>query len=126
MIRNIEYDLRKLNSFILRAILIVVLIFIQFFNENIFSKWTYIFSLIAYILVLIFNLLLVKNSYKGFIRLILDLTVICVFLYQKDLNLILNYLPFLILLFNVQSHSNRNSRLVIFVCFLHLSILIID
>lgn len=126
MIRNIEYDLRKFNSLILRVILIIVLISISYYNDNIFSELTYTISLVLYIISLILNFVFSNRYYKGLVRLLLDLGIIGVYLYGKELNFILNYLPFLILLFNIQNHSNRKSRVLIFVCLLHLDILIIN
>lgn len=125
-IRDIDYDLRKLNSIILRIILIAILINIYAFNANIFSKWVYFISICSYIILLFFNLFYVKEKYKGKIRLLLDLIIICIFLYYKNLNHIINFMPFFLLLYNVQSHSNKNDSFFLFLFSIHFSILLID
>jgi len=126
-IRDIDYDIRKLNSLFIRIILIIVFIFIYIYNDNnYFTQGTYITTLILYIFFLILNLFHNFKNYRGTCRSILDLTTIVIFLYEKDLFNILNYLPFTILLFNIPSHSNRKSQLPFFIILLHLSIFIID
>ena len=125
-IRDIDYDLRRLNSLFLRVILIVVLFFIEYYNHNFFDAEIYIISVALYVSLLLLNLVFVKSNYKGRIRLILDILILSIFLYKKDLNLILNYLPFILLLYNVQSHSSKNGKIYIFIILLHISIFIID
>lgn len=125
-IRDIDYDLRRLNSLFLRVILIVVLFFIEYYNHNFFDAEIYIISVALYVSLLLLNLVFVKSNYKGRIRLILDILILSIFLYKKDLNLILNYLPFILLLYNVQSHSNKNSNFFLFIVLIHFDILFID
>lgn len=126
-IRDIDYDIRKLNSVFLRLIIITVLVSIYFYNDNYFKGSIYLIAGISYVVLLIVNALLNRSDrYKGLCRLILDLTVITIFLYDKDLNKVLNFLPFILLLSNVNSHSNRNSKIIIFIILLHLVIIIID
>ncbi|AWM13264.1 hypothetical protein DI487_04890 [Flavobacterium sediminis] len=125
-LNDIDYDIRRFNSFILRIVLIIILVSIIIFNQNFFSDWIYYASLIIYIALLFLNLFFVKIERKGVVRLVLDLAIINIFLYNKDLNYILNYLPFFLLIYNVQSHSNKNDKLIYFVLGVHLSLLNID
>jgi len=125
-IRDIDYDLRRVNSLFLRIVLIFVLVFIQYYNPNFFDGNIYIISVAIYVSLLLLNLIFIKPKYKGLIRLILDLAVLCVFLYNKDLNHVLNFLPFILLLYNVQSHSNKNGKIYIFIILLHISIFFVD
>lgn len=125
-IRDIDYDIRKVNSLFLRIVLILVLVFIQFYNTNYFDKNVYTLTGFLYALLLILNIIFVGPKFKGLIRLILDLFIICVFLYHKDLNHILNFLPFVLLLYNVQSHSNKNGKFYVFIILLHLTVFFVD
>lgn len=126
-IRDIDYDIRKLNSILLRLIIVTVLVSIYFYNDNYFKSYTYLIAGIAYIVLLIANVIFNRShKYKGLCRLILDLMVITIFLYDKDLNKVLNFLPFILLLSNVNSHSNKNSKIVVFIFLLHVVLIIID
>ncbi|MFC4740101.1 hypothetical protein ACFO3U_08845 [Flavobacterium ponti] len=125
-IKDIDYDLRRFNSLILRLILVITLLSIQIFNTNFFDKKTYFISLLIYVCVLFLNLKYSNSKYKGKVRLFLDLTILCVFLYKKDLNQILNFLPFILLLSNIQSHSNKNGNFPFFIFLIHISIFFID
>lgn len=124
--RKLDSSLRKINSVVIRIFLITLMIFIYKYNSNIFNKQTYLFTIILHPIFMIAHLYLPKNKYKGLFRLIIDLTLITVFLYGKDLNSILNFFPFLILIFNTINHSNSNNRLKIFVILIHFSIFLID
>ncbi len=125
-IRDIDYDIRKFNSIFLRLVLILVLVCIQHYNINFFNSWTYLSSLFFYIIFLLLNLIFMGSRHKGKVRLLLDLIIICIFLYNKNLSQVLNFLPFILLLYNVQSHSNKNDNFLIFILLIHPSIFIID
>ncbi|MEO8515652.1 MAG: hypothetical protein ABI426_02860 [Flavobacterium sp.] len=125
-ISDIDYDIRKFNSVLLRVVILSVLFCIYLHNDNYFGPSTYLLATIFYVLLLILNVFNKAKGYKGTCRLILDLLVIGVFLYGKNLSNVLNFLPFILLLSNVNSHSNKNSKILIFSILLHLDILIID
>lgn len=125
-INDIDYDIRKINSFILRLILVICLIIITFFNDNLYTNSTYIISIISYSFLLYINFKYCWVGYKGLVRLILDLILITIYLYGKNIGILLNYLPFILLLTNVQNHSSRNGNFIFFVVLFHLDILILD
>lgn len=125
-ISDIDYDIRKLNSVLLRIIIIVVLFCVYYYNVNYFTDTTYLISGIIYTLLLILNIFNNSERHRGTCRLFLDVIVIAVFSYRKDLSQVLNFLPFLLLLSNANSHSNKNSKFFIFAFLLHLNIFIID
>lgn len=125
-VKNLEYDIKRFNSLILRITLVFVLSAIFFININTFPNWLYYFSITLYILLLLLNILTFKNLDKGIIRLFLDCIIICLFLYKKDLDTVFNYFPFILLLFNTQSHSSKNGKFWLFIVLIHLSIIIID
>lgn len=125
-INEIDYDIRKLNSVILRVVIIGVLFCVYYYNTNYFSGTTYLISSIIYVILLILNIFNNSEKHRGTCRLFMDVTVITVFLYHKDLSQVLNFLPFLLLLSNSNSHSNKNSKFLIFIFLLHLNIFVID
>jgi|GEM_PF-5690709 len=125
-VKNLEYDIKRFNSLVLRIILVFVLNAIFFINENIFPKWVYFSSISLYVLLLFLNYLTTKNLSKGVLRLFLDCFIICVFLYKKDLDYVFNYFPFLLLLFNTQNHSSKNGKFWLFILLIHLSIFTLD
>ena len=125
-INEIDYDIRKLNSVILRVVIIGVLFCVYYYNTNYFSGTTYLISSIIYVILLILNIFNNSEKHRGTCRLFMDVAVITVFLYHKDLSQVLNFLPFLLLLSNSNSHSNKNSKFLIFIFLLHLNIFVID
>lgn len=125
-LNDIDYEIRKINSVLLRIVLITVIFSIFKFNHNVFSNLTYILSVLIYIILLVLNLFNKNDNYKGLCRLVLDILIIGIFLYGKNLNSLLNFFPFILLLSNVNSHSNKNSNIIVFIILLHLNILIID
>lgn len=125
-INEIDYDIRKLNSVILRVVIIGVLFCVYYYNTNYFSGTTYLISSIIYVILLILNIFNNSEQHRGTCRLFMDVAVITVFLYHKDLSQVLNFLPFLLLLSNSNSHSNKNSKFLIFIFLLHLNIFVID
>lgn len=125
-INEIDYDIRKLNSVILRVVIIGVLFCVYYYNTNYFSGTTYLISSITYVILLILNIFNNSEKHRGTCRLFMDVAVITVFLYHKDLSQVLNFLPFLLLLSNSNSHSNKNSKFLIFIFLLHLNIFVID
>lgn len=124
--KKLDSSLRKINSVVIRLFLIVLMVFIYTYNSNIFIEKVYTISIILYPILLITHLYLPKSSYKGLFRLTLDLSLITIFLYGKDLNSLLNFFPFLILIFNTINHSNANNRLKVFIVLVHSSIILID
>ena len=124
--RKLDSSIRKINSVVIRLFLIILIIFIYKYNSNIFNEKTYLITIIVYPLLMIAHLYLPKSNYKGLLRLTIDLTLITIFLYGKDLNSLLNFFPFLILIFNTINHSNANNRLNIFALLTHSSIFLID
>ena len=114
-INEIDYDIRKLNSVILRVVIIGVLFCVYYYNTNYFSGTTYLISSIIYVILLILNIFNNSEKHRGTCRLFMDVAVITVFLYHKDLSQVLNFLPFLLLLSNSNSHSNKKSKFLIFI-----------
>ena len=55
-INEIDYDIRKLNSVILRVVIIGVLFCVYYYNTNYFSGTTYLISSIIYVILLILNM----------------------------------------------------------------------
>ncbi|WP_430408478.1 hypothetical protein [Kordia sp.] len=123
-IEEIDYDIRKFNSFLLRIILGILLILIYQRNNNFFESIIYLISGISYIVLLFMNYRFTNKKYRGKIRLILDLILIGIFLFNKNLSLTINYLPYIILLFNINSHSNKKNNILFFIFLFHISIYI--
>lgn len=121
---KIDFDIRKLNSLFLRIILVGNVTIIYYQNYNLFSSETYLLTILGYILGILLNLFLTPGKLKGFGRLILDLLLVGIFLYGKNLNETINFLPYLLLIFNVANHSNRSNRFFLFILLLHISIFI--
>lgn len=123
-IEEIDYDIRKSNSFLLRAILVFLLFLIYQRNNNFFESNVYFIGGSIYIFFLFANYKFINKNYKGKVRLILDLAIIGVFLFEKNLSQTINYLPYIILLFNINSHSNKKSNIIFFIILFHISIYI--
>lgn len=122
MLIKLDYDIKKLNSFILRICLGILLTIIWYRNSNTFPDNVYSLTFAGYWLFLLCNIIFTPRKWKGFLRLILDLSFIGVFLYDKNLNYTLNFLPYLLLIFNSLNHSNKRNRTFLFLFLLHLSI----
>ncbi len=125
-ISDIDYDIRKINSFVLRLVLVLCLIIILFFNKNLYTKETYFLFFLGYIVIQIINYKYCWIKYRGILRLIFDLTLITICLQGKNIGILLNYLPFILLLSNIQNHSNKNGNILYFIFFFHLDLLILD
>ena len=125
-IKEIDFAIRKVNSFYLRIILGLVLFLIYTRNNNVFEENVYLFYFLGYWSLHVLNFFFISDNHKGSIRVLLDLTIITIFLYGKDLSQTINFLPYFLLLFNVNSHSNRNSKILLFIILMHLSILLVN
>ncbi|MFD2727470.1 hypothetical protein [Hyunsoonleella rubra] len=123
-LEEIDYDIRKFNSIFLRLVLFVLLFLIYDRNDNFYEPLTYLITAALYLILLLINYKLTKKKYKGKCRLILDLLIIGIFLFRKDLSSTINYMPYMLLLFNMNSHSNRKSNILVFIILFHLSILV--
>ncbi|GAA3557661.1 hypothetical protein [Snuella lapsa] len=124
---DLDYNIRKINSFILRGVLISLLLFNYLDSSfNYFQPRLYTIFIVVYVFGMLFQLYGLPIKYRGIFRYLLDISLITLFLYEKDLGNTLFFLPYILLLFNSINYSNSKSRTLVFILGIHLSILIVD
>ncbi|MCF1420839.1 hypothetical protein [Mangrovimonas futianensis] len=125
LINILDLNLRKFNSVILRLILIVFLVIIVKNQDNYFELTIYNTGIFIYLVLLVFQLF-IKRRHSGIIRFILDISIITFCLFEKDLNSVLNFFPYLAIIFNIVNYSSEKSRLKFILPFINASIFIVD
>lgn len=108
MFERIDIELRKLFSYIYRAIIIVFAWTIVFQQQNIFTLRIYLMGTIIYIgLFLIFRI----TTVKPFIRLVLDFCFVGFVLWDKDCSLYQNYFLIILPIINSPNHSSEKTEI---------------
>lgn len=124
-VKNIDFDLRRLNSLVWRILLIIILLtgIYRNFNTISFSIYYYYLASIVY-LILFITQLYINEKIRGFFRLLLDLTLIIFFTYNRNLNDVIIFLPYLILVINSVNFSGSKNRHILFFLLVNIALLI--
>ncbi len=124
-VKNLDFHLRKGNSFVWRFLLLIILIVGVSTDKNNLplSNYFYIGAPFLYLILLIIHLRL-KANIKALFRLLLDLSIIILFSYERNLNNVIIFLPYLILIINSVNFSGTKNRYLLFFLLVNVALVI--